>query len=262
MPRSPSVRSRASSETMSYSIASKPPVTPTGPVRETSAVAGDSYRPDSPTIQSSKPFRVVASDLLTSTARSRDARFSSSGVSPASTGRPALARSESTVSAVSSLTDVGEVLETLQVFPAPPVRMTVQHSADDVESGSARPPSRREQWMEGEQFCQDRRPSASSTLTVVSDCATITSGYENQNSRRDSTPSLSLVRTTSRGSAGPKTPSFGSLDIQDAAQYGEVIDHQEHYFATRDRGTKIASRQVPATEELDDWGEMKILDSR
>jgi hypothetical protein len=55
---------------------------------------------------------------------------------------------------------------------------------------------------------------------------------------------------------------FGSLDIQDDAQYGGVIDHQEHYFATRDRGTKNASRQVPATEELDDWGEIEILDSR
>ncbi|KAI5450266.1 hypothetical protein NCC49_003283 [Naganishia albida] len=206
-PTSPSVRSRASSETMCANMTPHMPKASSASAHGTAVLFAESHHLGSPTVSSSKsPNTPTAGRFTRGTRSETSVAKSESDISTALSERLTHSRSESEVSAVSSSTDVGEVLDTIAGFPSPPLRMTVQCSEDEAEYGSAIMADRyRPNSKEG--YNPDRRPSASSTLTVVSDSATVISGYE----RRDSTPSLSLVRTTSSVSAGPETPSFTSL---------------------------------------------------
>lgn len=262
IPGSPSVRSRASSETMSYSIASRNLDMPSRPVYGASTRDEVSCRLGSGRMSSSTPTKEPKSGLSASSTRTQTHGFNNHSESSATTtSRSSHGRSESATSAVSSLTDVGEVLNTLPGFPSPPLRLMLVNDAD--EPGNERVPTDdHAPGTNADRYKPNRRPSASSILTVVSDCATITSADEKQKTRRGSTPSLSLVRTTSCSSAGPRTPLLASCDTRDDAQYGEVMDQQDHYFAARDKGTRHASGLVPPTRETDDWGEIEILDSR
>lgn len=128
---------------------------------------------------------------------------------------------------------------TLAGFPAPPVRLMVACPVDEIAGGNRLSGIDYAQGDQGSGFLTDRRPSASSTATAVSDCSTITfdnetrmaTCYDGKGSRRrDSVPLLSLVRTASYGSAGPKTPLLDSHDDYAAAQDNGIARCEEDHF--------------------------------